>query len=112
MPVFHHEMGFTGVGNLADGRQTAIRKDVFVDPRVDVIVGSLRADGVQQEDAVRFQIPIHHLKIGSVVFRPDVLEHADGNDPVKLFVQITVILQPDIHIEALAAFPRHFLLFR
>jgi hypothetical protein len=39
---------------------------------------------VQQEDAVRFQITICHLKIGGVVFRPHVFEHADGDNAVEL----------------------------
>ena len=67
---------------------------------------------MQQEEAVRFQITIHHLKVGVVVFWPHVLEHADGNDPVELLVQVTVVLQPDIHVKTLTALPRHFLLFR
>ncbi|SVM42905.1 Uncharacterised protein [Klebsiella pneumoniae] len=41
------------------------------------MVGFFRADGMEQETTFGLQITIDHIKIGGVIFRPDVFEHAD-----------------------------------
>ena len=65
---------------------------------------------MEQENTVWLQVSVGNVKIGSVVFRTHVLEHANGNDAVELFVQVAVVLKPDIDIQLLATCLRHFLL--
>ena len=47
MPVFHHKVLLAGIGDLPNRRQTAVGEDIFIDPRVDVMVGDFGTDGVQ-----------------------------------------------------------------
>lgn len=46
---------------------------------------------MQQETTVGFQITIDHIKIGGVIFRPDMFEHADGNNTIEAFVQVAIV---------------------
>ena len=96
MPVFHNEMRFAGFGNMAHRRQAAVREDIFVNPRVNAMIGFFRTDGMQQETTVGFQITIDHIKIGGVIFRPDMFEHADGNNTIEAFVQVAIVLEQEV----------------
>ena len=51
-------------------------------------------------DAPGFQQRMNLAEVGAKISEPDVLEHADGCDPVKTFVglDITVILQADLNL--------------
>lgn len=40
-------MLLAGFGNVTHGRQAAVREDIFIDPRVNVMVGDLGTNGVQ-----------------------------------------------------------------
>jgi hypothetical protein len=112
VPVFHHKQAFSGLCNVFNGRQAAVREDIFIDPGIDIQIGFIRSDGVQQEKTVRFDVAFYHVEIGLVIFRPDVFKHADGNNAIELIVEIAVILQQDGDIKTFAALLGHFLLFR
>ena len=111
MPVFHHKVGFAGLSNLAYRGQATVRKDIFINPGINIQIGFFRTDSMEQEYTFRFQITIHHRKIGIVIFRSDVLEHPHRNNTIKLVVQVTIILQQNGDIQAFTAFLSHFLLF-
>lgn len=69
--------------DLAEGRQVPAWKDVLVDERTDRSLRFLR-DRVQHENPARYEQVGHGPKEQLVVLGADMLEHADGNDPIEL----------------------------
>jgi len=54
MPVFHYKARFAGLGNMRNRRYATVRENVFIDPRIDAHPLFVAANGMQQEQPVRF----------------------------------------------------------
>ncbi len=57
---------------------------------------------MQQEKPLIFQAPVHHAHKGLVAGFAHMLEHAHGHNTVKGFIQVPVILEPDLHRQSTA----------
>jgi hypothetical protein len=63
-----------------------------VDPRIAAAGGWVAADGLQQKDPAVFETAVDHPHERTVVFPPDMLEDADGNDFIESALEVLIAL--------------------
>ncbi|OIQ88743.1 hypothetical protein GALL_293990 [mine drainage metagenome] len=76
-----------------------------------MVGGDVTADGVQQEQTVIFKDPLDSIKIGTVIFLPDMLEHTYRYNLVELPVDVAIVLELEAHWQADATLLGKFQLF-
>ena len=87
-----------GRGHLRNRRQVVTGKDIFVGERVRRRRLAKLADSVEQHHAAGFQ---QFTALGEefvIVGGSDMLEHADRDDAVELFLDMAVIDQLELHL--------------
>ena len=82
-----------GRGGLRQRGDVGAGKDVPADPGVGQRGRRAAADGVDQGHPVASEQVANLAKVGAVVAHPNVLEHADRDDPVELALQVAIVDQ-------------------
>ena len=76
------------------------------DPRIGVGARPIAGDCLTESDPIVLQASRDNFHVVSVILRADVLEHANANDAIKSFCEVTIVLEPDFDGEAPARFGR------
>ena len=82
--------------HLGERGDVGAGKDRALDPRVHA-PGARVADEVKQAAAVRPEALLDQLAERGVVARPDVLEHADGDEGVEASSRVAVVVLPKLY---------------
>ena len=105
VPVLHDKIVADRLANLGDGGQSTIRENMPVDPRIAVFATVVGTDAVQQKQPAVAQAPLHHGHVGGVVLPANVFKHAQRHDMVEGLIEVAVVLQTNLHRQALATPP-------
>lgn len=105
------EEGEEGNG-FADARDVAAGEDVLGHPVFGLLfLGIHVEDGVEEEEAARFQEAGYFIEIEGKVFLSYMFEHADGYDFIELIligIQVQVVFQDHIHFSVQSFFMNSF----
>ena len=104
--IFENKELLCGSRYLRGGGQHRIGEDITCDPGVGVGARPISGDCLTENDPIVLQASRDNFHIVSVILRADVFEHANANDAIKPFLQVTVVLEPDFDGEAPARLGR------
>jgi hypothetical protein len=91
MPILHHKQSIHCGAELGHRRKHAARENILVKPWIGSGDRGIVRDGVEQEEAVRFQSAVGRFHQRSVILISDVLAQTDGSDLIEFAGRFPVI---------------------
>ena len=92
VPIENTEETLSGISNLLCGKRYCSGEDVFVDPWVIPNDRFTDADGLEQKESIRQKSIEDGLDELLVIFRTYVFHHFNTDNPVKLSLNLPIIL--------------------